>query len=289
MKNLCILTISLWLTGFSALAVRAQDSAGAKAPPLTLTLAVTGVSDASYYGQKAEVRAPYVAGVAQLKLRSGFYFTGMAYRLLDDTISIVSAGSLGVGYTFKLGEKWTANFSYSHAFYPENSPLLQAASPDNAGASVQYDYWATSGLGIDYNFGKEQDVFVTFSTEKLVRLGSFAAGKDLLAVTPSIEITGGTQHFYDTYVTEKKYRDSVLGIPLPVIPGIPGGGGSTSVSNVANTRFDMLSYSLRLPLSYTRAHYMIEAAYQVSVLDKRAQIGGGKTNHFFGCSFYYQF
>lgn len=289
MKNLCILTMSLWLTGFSALTLRAQDSSQVPAPPITLTLAVTGVSDASYYGQKAEVRAPYVAGVAQLKLRSGFYFTGMAYRLLDDTSSIVSAGSLGVGYTLKLGEKWSADFNYSHAFYPENSPLLQAASPDNAGASVQFEYWATSALGVDYNFGKEQDIFATFSTEKLVRLGSFAAGKDLLAITPSIEITGGTQHFYDTYVTEKRYRDSVLGIPLPVIPGLPAGGESSSTSSVSATRFDMLSYTFRLPLSYTRAHYMIEAAYQASLLDKRAQVGGGRTNHFFGCSFYYQF
>lgn len=286
MKNLCILAISIWLTGISA---RAQDSSDVKSPALTLTLALTGMSDASYYGQKAEVRAPYIAGVAQLKMRSGFYFTGMAYRLLDDSTSAVSAGSLGVGYAFKLGKKWSADLSYSHAFYPENSPLLQAASPDNAGASLQYEYWATSAINVDYNFGKEQDVFVTFSTEKLIRLGSFAAGKDLLAVTPSIDITGGTQHFYDTYVTEKRYRDSVLGVPLPVIPGIPAGGSSSSVSTVESTRFDMLSYSLRIPLSYTRAHYMIEAAYQASVLGKAAQVGGGRTNHFFGCSVYYQF
>lgn len=286
MKNLCILTISLWLTGIS---VRAQDSSAVKTPPLTLTLALTRSSDASYYGQKAEVAAPYVAGVAQLDLRSGFYFTGMAYRLLNDSASVASAGSLGVGYTFKLGAKWKADLHYSHAFYPENSPLLQAASPDNASAAVEYAWWATSGLGVDYNFGKEEDVFVTFSTEKLVKLGSFAAGKDLLAVTPALEIAGGTQHFYETYVTEKRYRDSVLGIPLPAVPLIPGGESGQDVSTVSSSRFDLLSYTLRVPLSYTRSHYMIELAYQVSVLDKRAQVGGGNTNHFVGCSFYYQF
>ncbi|MGN6540219.1 MAG: hypothetical protein ACTHKY_05370, partial [Ginsengibacter sp.] len=111
--------------------------------------------------------------------------------------------------------------------------------------------------------------------------------KDVVTITPLANIVGGTQHFYQTYIKEKKIRDSVLGIlPIPIF------GGSNSNQHkdtVVTTAFNVLSYSLKLPLAYNRGNYVIEAAYQLSLLSDHVQTCAGNVNSFFTFSFYYQF
>jgi hypothetical protein len=58
---------------------------------------------------------------------------------------------------------------------------------------------------------------------------------------------------------------------------------------VSKNSFDLLSYNFELPVSYSRAHYVVEAAYQLSLLSNKAQTGPGNLNSFFTLSFYYQF
>ncbi|MEI3802179.1 MULTISPECIES: hypothetical protein [unclassified Chitinophaga] len=258
------------------------DSTQTDNKKVTLTLGALYSNNANYYGQTAAAPMPYLAASATLQFRSGIYFSGVGYRLLNDSGAAVSATSAGAGIAFKIGKKLAADLSYSHTFFPSNSPFLQAANADNAAASLKYHYWMTTGVNVDYAFGKQQDVFVTLSTEKAIQLGSIFKGKDLITLTPSVEAVGGTQHFYQTYVQEKK----LLGLPLPILPGIPG--TSETVTKEA-TQFDLLSYSFKVPLAYNRAHYMIELAYQLSVLSDKALSGAGDANSFFNCSFYYQF
>lgn len=255
---------------------------------VTLTVGATYANDISYYGQKAEERLPYIAASASLRLPFGLYFTGTGYSLLNNPGAVVAASSAGIGFAFNLGKKLAADLSYSHTFFPEHSPFLQAANPDNASASLKYEYWMTTGVNADYHFGKQQDMFVTLSTEKQVNLGSLFKGKDLITLTPQIAVTGGTQHFYQAYVQEKLLRDSLLGI-IP-LPGIGNPAGSEYATGTAtSTKFNLLSYNLQVPLAYNRTHYMIEAAYQLSLLSAEAETGAGKLNSFFNFSFYYQF
>jgi hypothetical protein len=264
------------------------DTTTADKKKVTLTVGATYANDVSYYGQKAAERMPYIAASASLRFPFGLYLTGTGYRLLNDSGSVVSASSAGAGFEFKLSKKLTADISYSHTFFPAHSPFLQAANPDNASASLKYEYWMTTGINADYHFGTQQDIFVTLSTEKQINLGSIFKGKDLVTLTPQIEVTGGTQHFYQTYVKEQLLRDSLLGIiPLPGL-GSPG-RTQTESSTTSSTQFNLLSYNLRLPLAYNRSHYMIEAAYQMSVLGPKAETGAGKVNSFFNFSVYYQF
>lgn len=264
------------------------DSTAESDKKVTLTVGATYANNVSYYGQKAAESMPYIAASASLRLPFGLYFTGTGYRLLNDSGRVVSASAAGIGFAFNLTKKLTADLSYSHTFFPDNSPFLQAANPDNASASLKYEYWMTTGVNADYHFGKQQDIFVTLSTEKQITLGSLFKDKDLVTLTPLIEITGGTQRFYQTYISQKLLRDSLLGLPLPGIGGLTGTeSGSTTTSTT--TQFNLLSYNLRVPLAYNRAHYMIEAAYQLSVLGPKAETGGGKLNSFFNFSVYYQF
>lgn len=253
----------------------------------TLTLGASYANNASYYGQRAQESMPYIAASATYQLRSGIYFSGMAYKLLNDSGAAVSASSLGAGISFNLSKSLTADISYSHTFFPSGSPFIQAANADNVSASLTLNNWLSTSANVDYAFGKTQDVFVTLGTGKFINLGSLFSPKDLVSLTPAVNIVGGTQHFYETYVKEKRLRDSLLGILLPPVLG--GGGQTTETTTTIKTSFDLLSYNFKLPLAYNRASYLLEVVYQLSVLGKEPDPGTGKTNSFFTLSFYYQF
>ncbi|SFE07987.1 hypothetical protein SAMN05518672_104403 [Chitinophaga sp. CF118] len=253
----------------------------------TFTVGLSYANNANYYGMKSEEKMAYAATVASYQHRSGFSLNGMAYRLLNDSAHFVSAYTLGAGYSFKLSKRLSVDLSYNYTFYPKLSPFLQAANPHMASISLSHNSWLTTSLGVDYAFGKTDDFFTTLGISKQINLFSLSA-KDVVTLTPLIDVTGGTQRFYKYYITEKNLRDSILGI---LIPPVLGGGTSGSSSTTAQsvTSFDLLSYNLKLPLAYNRASYMVEFATQLSLLGQKAQSDPGKLNSFFTASFYYQF
>ena len=253
----------------------------------TFTMGAVLGNNTSYYGQKPLDPTPYLAVAGSLKFPSGIYFTGTAYKLLNDSGSLASAGSLGAGIEVKLGNKVTADFSYNHTFYPMNSPFLQAANNNTLSGTLTYNYFLTSSFNYDYAFGDQQDMFATFSTSKFINCGNLFSKKDGFGFTPALEISAGTQRFYQTYITEKKIRDSIAGIPLLLLPGTEQ--TVTETTTDLKTSFDLLCYTFKLPLSYYRASYLVEAAYQLSVLSNKVESAPGSKNSFFTLSFYYQF
>jgi hypothetical protein len=262
----------------------AVDSASSKS---TLTLAAVYSNDASYYGQRAAEKIPYAAVAANYQLPSGIYFTGQTYKLLNDNTSTLSAGSLGAGVNFKLAKNLATDLSYSHSFYAANSPLLQAANADNASVSLSWEKWITASVTGDYAFGKTNDAFITTALSKQISLFSIGK-KDVVTITPSADMVSGTQHFYQSYIKQKKKRDSILGnLPIPIF-GRPNSNHADTITT-RETAFNLLSYNFKLPLDYNRGNYVIEAAYQLSLLSNHVQTTTGNVNSFFTFSFYYQF
>lgn len=245
----------------------------------TLTLASIYTTNADYFGQTADRSLPYVLANATLSFPFKLSVSVSSYKLLDSTKGITST-ILGLGYDFSLTKNLQAGVNYSHIFNATNSPLLQAANSDNASANIKYNYWLNTGLTADVFFGDEQDVFLTFSNSKEIDLGSITA-KDIISLTPTIEIVGGTQHFYQSYITTQKDRKKRLGGILQK--------PTTSTTTVATTKFNLLSYNFSLPLSYNRSNYMIEATYKLSILGKKVETVSRTPNSFFNLGFYYQF
>jgi hypothetical protein len=258
------------------------DSTVAKS---SLTLGAVYSNNASYYGQSAETRIPYAAIAANYRLKSGFYFSAQTFKILNENTSSVSAGSIGAGVNFKVAKNFSTDISYNHTFYPAYSPLLQAGNADNASMVLSLEKWLTASITGDYAFGKTNDAFVTVGASKEINLFSIGA-KDIVTITPSANIVAGTQHYYETYVTEKKLRDSLLGLITDPLFGNPG---STENKTVVTTSFNLLSYNFKIPLAYNRTHYVLEAEYQISALSKFAQTAPDKINSFLTFSFYYQF
>ncbi len=291
MKLYLLITFCL-LSGSGLVAQADTTTAPADSTPVknTFTVGLVYCNNASYYGQKGLEKNPYAAVAASWRFTSGFYLTGLAYRLLNDSSAAVSAESLGAGYSFKMSKHLSADIGYSHTVYPTYSPFIQAANPDNATASLTYENWLSTRVNIDYAFGKTQDYFVTAGTGKQINLGSISP-KDIITLTPELSVTAGTQRFYQTYVTELRKRDSVLGVPLPPLLGgsSSGSSGSSSAKTTSTTQFNLLSYTLKCPLAYNRSRYVVELAAQFSVLSNKVQNTAGKVNSFLTASFYYQF
>jgi hypothetical protein len=258
----------------------------------SLIVAAVYSTNANYYGQTSAEKLPYVLTNATVKFPGGLWLSAAAYKLLNIG-SGISAANAGAGIDFNLNKSKSliGSLSYTRSFFPENSPLLQAANENTASASLTYDWnYLNSGLSADYAFGSENDWFVSFSNSKLFSLGSLFSNKDYVSIEPALEIVAGTQHFYETYTENKKVRDKLLGkITDPLFPSKGQGQNQTTTTTVSSSSFDLLSYNLKLPLAYNRSNYVIEGSCQLSMLSDKVQISSGKLRSFFNMSFYYLF
>jgi hypothetical protein len=301
MKYPLIITI-LVLSGFTGFAQTDSAAVTADSTPAsksTFTLGAQYATNASYYGQKAEEKTPYIALVASYHHRSGLYVNGMAYRLLNDSSKLASAYAAGAGFEFKIAKDLTADIGYTYTFFPKLSPFLQAANPHMASASLTLEKWITAEAGIDYNFGKTKDLFFTPAVSKQIILCSIDSISGIL-FTPQINITFGTQRFYEYYQEDKKKRDSILGKALGRIPidlPIPGNPNNPNrpddepptIHVIEASSFDLLSYNLKLPLAYYRPKCLFELSCLFSLLGQNVATNPNKLNTFFTASFYYQF
>ncbi|NEU09203.1 hypothetical protein GZH53_12825 [Flavihumibacter sp. R14] len=261
-----------------ALPGQAQQDSTAKS---SLMLAAIYGSTANYFGQTTTERLPYVMSYGAYRLKGGLYFAASALTLLNDA-SGVAAIDLSAGYGFSPVKNLEGNFSYTRSFYQENVPLLQASNENNVNGELAFTHFLKSSVSADYAFGTLADVFVSFTNSKLISLGSFGAN-DLISIEPAFSVIGGTQHFYQTYTTEKNRKAKFLD------PLFPGNKPEPETTTVESTKFDLLAYTLAIPVSYNRSNYGIEAAYQATVAGKELEGRSDKPVSIFNLSIYYMF
>lgn len=253
----------------TSIKVQAQEDSVKKT---TITLAVLYSSNVSYYGQATTEKLPYVLANATVRFPIGFYLSVGSYKLLNYG-SGISETDIGAGFDHDFNDRFTIGTAYSHSFFPEKSPLLQAANENNLNVSVKYAWpWLKSSLSTDYAFGKQNDVFISLAHSKEISLGSLFNEKNSLSLEPAIEVVAGTRHFYETYTIEKGKS-----------------GKKTTTTTVATNSFNVLSYNFKLPLSLSRANYLAEISYQLSILGPKAEAELKRQQSFLGLAFYYQF
>jgi hypothetical protein len=283
-----------------------------------LLLGAILANNAGYYGQTSEESIPYTALLVSWQRPSGFYVNGFAYSLLNSSVKVrnewVSAVGATAGWSWNLGKKWSADLSYGYTYFTDNSAFVQAANAHMASAALTREGKINLSAEFDYAFGIQQDFFTTLSAFKTFKLEKFLSKSATLSLVPKLAVTGGTQRFFETYLTEKRVRDSLLGLPLRLpgsgsgtgmpggIGGIIGGGNGTGNTNNSTTEsttiekaaFDLLSYNFELPIQWTRASYLLEFKPSFSVLGTNAAARTGNSsnkqvNQFYTFSFYYQF
>jgi len=261
-----------------------QDTVAKKT---TLTTALLYSSNVSYYGQSTNEALPYVLANATLRLPVGIFFSAGAYQLLNYG-SGLSETDLGLGYDHEFNEQLTLGVSYTRSFFPSNSPLLQASNTNNLNLSASYELPIfKTAFSADYAFGKQEDIFLSLNTAREVILGNFFNEKNIFYIEPAIELVAGTRHFYQTYTITKGKRDQSKG-KAPQNPG-NSGAAVTTTNTIEASAFNLLSYNFKLPLSFSRASYIVELNYQFSILGTKADEALKKKQSIFGFAFYYQF
>ncbi len=272
-----IFLLTLWLC-FGLVCAKAQQDSTKK---VTITAALLYNSNISYYGQATTTTYPYVLANVTVRLPIGLYFSAGAYQLLNYEDGL-SEADLGIGYELDFNEKWNMSTAYTRSFFPKNSPLLAASNQNNINLALNYNgKLFKSSLSSDYAFGQQEDFFITFINSKNVELGYLFSEKNLISIEPAIEIIAGTRHFYETYLLAEQKRNNGKG----------KGAGTTIITPIEmeKTNFDFLSYNFKLPISLSRANYMLEANYQLSILGNKSDTDLRHTNSIFGFAFYYQF
>lgn len=260
----------------------AQQDSTAKS---SLTLAAVYGNTANYFGQTTAEKLPYILSYGAYKLKGGLYVSASALTLFNSSNG-VSAIDLSAGYGFNLLKNVEGSVSYTRSFYQKDSPLLQTSNENNLNGELSFTHLFKSSLSADYAFGTQNDAFISFSNSKLIDLGSLFSDKDFISLEPSIGIIAGSQHFYQTYTTEKQLRKKFLDDLL--FPGRPP-EPETTTTTIESTDFDLMAYTLSLPLAYNRTNYSIEASYQAILASKKIAGASDKPVSIFNLSFYYMF
>lgn len=253
----------------------------------TITFAGLYGSNVSYYGQATSENFPYVLGNVTVRFPIGLYLSAGSYKLLNYGTGL-SETDLGAGFDYDFGNNFSTGIAYTHSFFPANSPLLQASNENNISLSVKYDWhYLKSSVNADYAFGKQNDIFLNFSHAKEIIIGTLWSEKNIISIAPAVELIAGTQHFYESYVTEKNKRDKANGKGKSSTA--PGNTNSSTVVTVPYNRFNLLSYNFKLPLTLSRANYLAEISCQLSLPGSKSETGSRQLQSFFGLAFYYQF
>jgi len=267
-----------------SLQVQAQQDSVKKT---TVTAAMLYSTDVSYYGQSTDEKLPYILSNVTVRFPMGLYFSAGAYKLLNYG-SGISETDIGTGFDYDVNDQLATGISYVRSFFPANSPLLQAANENNLNLSAKYTWkWFKSSISGDYAFGKQNDIFISLSNSKEISLGNLFNDKNALYIEPAIELVAGTSHFYETYSIEKNKREKANGKGKS--PVSPGNSNSVSIASAVSDSFNLLSYNFKLPLSLSRANYIAEISYQLSVRGPKTDAVLRQQQSFFGLAFYYQF
>jgi len=273
----------------------------------------TGVSygnTANYYGQTTARKLPYISTDLSYQSKFGFYLAGSAIKLVDVGPAF-SEVDIAVGYSKDITKNLGASASYTRFFFAKDSPLPQSVNPNTVSLGLTYDFkWFNSGLNGDYVFGSikddqgknMKDFYLSLTNSKEITLGSIIRNKDYITISPSISLIGGTQVLKDSILIEKpkgnnnKLNGKGSGNTLALIPPIevpdpipPKKGKVVGNKYIYSTTFNYITSAIKLPLAYNRAHYTVEAAYQLSVPNKNFEGIVHENQSFFTLSFTYLF
>jgi len=248
----------------------------------SVAIGVTAGSDASFFGRTSPKRYPYYTADVIYNAKSGFFAYGSIWKVAGSfpTLDEIDAGA---GYVYRLSKKFTGTASYTHFFFNRDAQIIKSLSTNDIDFKNTYDWgFAKASLAFDYLFGKASDIFLTPSICKYIepKWGVFD-NKDYLSFAPTISMILGTQNFVEHYSNNERAD-----------PRSDNGYGhefDNFRTAHANRQFNVLNYSLKLPVAYNRPHYTYEASTKYS---RPVNVEGQLKNHkevFFNLTFYYLF
>jgi len=246
----------------------------------SVSLGITGGSDASFFGRTSPKRYRYYTFDAIYNAKSGFFGYGSLWKV-SGSFPTIDEVDLGGGYVYHLTKRLSGTSSYTHFFINRDALIIKSLSTNDIDTKNTYDFKLfKASIAADYLFGQASDIFITPSISRYyeTKFGIFD-NKDYLSFSPSISMILGTQNFVEKYSADQRAD------PDPAL----GFGEDTDPTAHANREFNVLNYSFRVPIAYNRPHYTFEMNTRFSI---PVNVEGQLKNHrevFFNLTFYYLF
>jgi len=200
------------------------------------------LNDNVYSGRKDSVRIPYLTPSLGFYHKSGLYLSA-SFSYVPDSTSRIDAVLLEGGYDFTIG-KFEGEINASKNYYNANSTNVKSEIAGSLSFSGALDFdvlrpTATFGL----NFGSATDYELDLGLEH-----TFATADDKLEITPSFLLNAGTQNYYGSYYSKRRYtkRKTKAGIPITYQV-------SADLSEVS--RFKVMDYEFSVPVDYTAGKF----------------------------------
>jgi hypothetical protein len=240
-------------------------------------------SDVQFFGRTGPIKYPYMSADAIYNTKNGFFLYTYGLKVLGYN-PLFDEIDFGGGYLYHYSKRFTGTASYTHFFFNRDAAqVIRSASSNDVNWKNTYDWgFAKSSVTTDYLFGAENDAFVTVNITKHFESSfSIFDDKDYLTLDPGITAIMGTQNFVQRYAMDHDYRQDVDDIYYddPDQPRLSS----------ANSNFNILNYSIKIPIAYNRPHYTLEFAYKYSI---PVNVEGLLKNHhesFYYLTFFYVF
>ncbi|WP_303310905.1 hypothetical protein [Hymenobacter sp. BT730] len=235
-----------------------QTVAAATAPDTTavakqrsFTVGVGAYTNSTFFGRSQTEKFPYWTTELTYKAPSGAWVSALNYDLFSTT-TLRDETDLSVGWDKDFTQRLDGSLSYSHFFFSPNSPLLKSAVSNSLDGYVGLDWgFLYTRLNADYVFGEAQDFFLVLDNSRYFEIDNVLMTKGILSFEPRVSVMAGTQSFVTTSIEQQLNRKG---------KGRPGGTGTTS--NSTSTRFSLLNYELRVPVTYSLGKVSVEAAWR---------------------------
>lgn len=295
MKYFCLLTVlfscnalyaapaNVCLSAFGPELGSRPDTTDTIVKKASVSAGVSYGSDVQFFGRTGPIKYPYVSADAIYNTKNGFFLYTYGLKVLGYN-PMFDEIDLGGGYLYHYTKNFTGTFSYTHFFFNRDAAqVIKSASSNDFNWKNSLDLKFVKFNAItDYLFGNEDDIFLTLNaTKHFESKFSIFDDKDYLSIDPTVSTILGTQNFVQRYATNHAYRFDVDNIFVDD-PSAPHFASD-------NSKFNMLNYSIKIPVAYNRPHYTFEFAYKYSI---PVNVEGLLKNHhesFYYLTFFYVF
>lgn len=298
-KEYLLLTLML---GFMLLAPQGLKAQGKEQQPLQQTadapadstrerfliLGASWGNNSSFLGRNQQERLPFLSTDLSYISKSGFWLSAVAYQVMS-TASTVDEVDLTLGWSFYPSDRIDAALYYSKFFFSPETTLLKASTGNAASGYLGLDWTLLySRLTATATFGGSTDFFLILDNSRYFSTGKLLHKSDSLSVEPRFSLIAGTQTFVQSHMGAYA--------PAPDYspgsgPGRPGGGGPGAgpAQERSTTSFNILSYELALPVTYSINNLSLEVAPRYSIPVNQLEGSNIPSQLFVTTSLYYVF
>lgn len=240
------------ITVLSALCVFAQSKDSTDDNKNHLKLGVQYVSNQTYAGRTDSLKLPVITPYVNFETHFGLYVKATGYLNLSSGNSGFDGVGIETGYEFTK-KNWDGSISFVKNFISDSSNLIIAPIKASFEFYLENDNKIiTPSVGAEYMFTNEGNDFIFYGglSKSITIIKDH--GDPLLALQPAVNINGGTQNFYYSYLKHyanngqaknKGRARSIVSIPL------------TQTVEEQSQRFSLLSTSFELPIDFTKGKF----------------------------------